>query len=63
MQKVLDSRDKLECPRTGNYGRATQDCVALWQQRHGFKPTGDLGPKQAPELFKSKRYVLHKGKG
>lgn len=63
MQKVLDSRDKLECPRTGNYGGKTQNVVATWQERHGYKPTGDLTPTQAPDLFKSARYVLHRGKG
>lgn len=63
MQRVLDSRDKLECPRTGNYGGKTQACVKTWQQRHDFKPTGDLTPTQAPELFKSSKYVLHRGRG
>jgi murein DD-endopeptidase MepM/ murein hydrolase activator NlpD len=63
MQKVLDKRDRLECPRTGNYGTKTEKVVATWQERHAFKPTGDLTPTQAPELFKSSRYVLHRGKG
>lgn len=63
MQRVLNRRKKLSCPRTGRYGKSTQQVVATWQKRHGYKPTGDLNLKQAKELFRSSKYVIHRANG